>query len=171
MPNEEERPNFYAELRERLPERYREHFDRQLLQVLDRRLAAEDLAREKGRDPVGFLVRRFDFTALPFPVYLRHQTHGFLQSETGCQLEWWPHGERERVEFDDDAEPDFTKMVYASRRTRRVVPEQKRYDFSVSNRLAAESDAAPMLCATFTRLLGHMPRVFSESELMKKLHG
>lgn len=172
MPDEP-KPNFYAELRQRLPERYRLEFDRQLLRVLQSQLDREDLDREKGRDPVGFLVRRFDFSAVPFPVYLRHQGFGFLGSVTACQLEWWPHGERRRQEFDDDVapEPDFTKALSLSSRTRIVEPEQKRYDFSVSTRLAFESDLAPMLAGTFTRLLGHAPRVLSERELMAKSRG
>jgi hypothetical protein len=136
-------------------------------------LEARDIEREKGANPVAFLLKRFDFTACPFEVGV--EQHLFKWEE--CLLSWWPDGTEARWEYDRPTEPvaDFTRAVYVSEAVairRRIEPRELRYAFSVSERSAMREPEwlAKSLPEVFRRQCGALPTVLSERETFYRIH-
>jgi hypothetical protein len=130
----------------------------------------EELERERGKDPVGFLLRRIDYSKAPFPIYVDRDAFERVR----CTLSWWPNGTRLRREVvPEDPEPVFSRNVYTSAQKVRVVnPVHKALGFEVSERLAFESPGAALefVETTLRQACGVRPAVLSEGDAMRQIN-
>lgn len=157
--------NPLTEFAESLPERERQAFDAAILRWVVADAERQELEREKGRDPVGFLLRRLDFTGAPFPIELDH--HPFEREKV--TIHWWPNGKRAREEVVSREPRSFNKHSMTERVTYRMVePKRMACGIEISERNAfRESDSSAWwLMLECERLTGFRPTVRGERETL-----
>lgn len=156
-------PNPLTEFAESLPERERQAFGDAILRWVVADAERQELNREKGRDPVGFLLRRLDFTGAPFPIELDH--HPFERERV--TIHWWPNGKRARQEVASREVKSASLYSRTERVTYRMVdPKHMAYDVEIDEgRAFRDGDASAWwLMLQCEQLTGFRPAVRSERE-------
>ncbi len=168
-------PNPYAEFIGSLPEAEQSRASAAFVRGFLAMLQAEDIARERGKDPVGWAFKRLDFAGSPFRIHIEREQF-CDQFLVPCRLSWWPDGERghyieERPPRAEVYEPISTALS-ASIKRHWVEVKQLRYDLTFQAVLAFdEPDAAVTIIAReiVQQHTGFLPRVKSQRETHEAL--
>jgi hypothetical protein len=141
------------------------------MSLLRRMGEAEALQREKARDPVKFLLARFDFSGAPMRIGLKQKVFDREQ----CLL-WWdqvdaaPEPTREPPPVYDAFDPNAPALLYTTRRPQ-APPKRMRLNFTISPRAVCDETivAERFVLHIVSRNTGFVPRVGGELELFRKL--
>ena len=158
--------NPLTEFADSLPERERQAFADAILRWIVADAERQELDREKGRDPVGFLLRRLDFTSAPFPIELSN--HPFERGRV--TIHWWPNGKHTRQEVASREVKSVTLYSMSERVTYRVLePKHMAFDVEIDEgRAFRDGDASAWwLMLQCEQLTGFRPAVRSERETLK----
>lgn len=153
--------------------------DPKIPELLELEAALEDaeLQREKGKNPVAFLLKRIDLSDAPFPIFLDIMSPIDFADLAKVRLMWLPDGDRDYVEeYERSPVPeafDPSRLCYTTTtKVNRRPARRLAANFEIGQREAFfdRSDfVAQFVTSIVQRHTGYRPRVKTERELFREM--